>query len=458
MEVAIIVSKILIKNAKKVITCDDTEQILSNVSILIDGPKIVQIAANIDIVDAEVIDASNMFVYPGLINTHHHLLQVFTRNIPEIQTMELFDWLMYLYEIWRKVDSEFAFYSSLIGMGELLKYGCTTCFDQHFAFPKGKGKDIIDRQMDAAEMLGVRFHAGRSSFTRGRKDGGLPPDDLVETTSEILSDCERVIDKYHDAQEFSMRQIVVAPCSPFSVDDEIMIESAKLARSKGVRLHTHLTETLDEERYTIEKYGKRPLAWAHDLGWTGSDVWYAHGIHFNSEEIDLLSETQTGVAHCPVSNQKLSSGIARIPEMLKKNVPVGLGVDGCGSNDGSNLMAEIRASYLLHRLNSSKEAPSGYDILKIATSGGARILGRSDIGSIEVGKGADLFLIDVDRFELVGATEDPGSFLAVVGLNRPVDYTIVNGKVVVKEGRLINIDEDVQKREAQKYFRQLYDQ
>jgi len=449
-------SKILIKNAKKIITCDENDRILSNVSILIDGPRVVEIGEDIAVGDAEIIDASNMFVYPGLINTHHHLLQVFTRNIPEIQSMELFDWLMYLYEVWRKVDSEFVFYSSLIGMGELLKYGCTTCFDQHFAFPRGKGRDLIDRQMEAAEMLGIRFHAGRSSFTRGRKDGGLPPNDLTETADEILTDCERLINKYHDPNEFSMRQVVVAPCSPFSVDDHIMIESAKLARDKGVRLHTHLTETLDEEAYTLEKYGKRPLAWAHGLGWTGSDVWYAHGIHFNTEELDLLSQTQTGVAHCPVSNQKLSSGIARIPEMLNKNIPVGLGVDGCGSNDGSNLLAELRAAYLLHRLNSSAEAPTGYEMLKIATKGGAKLLGRNDIGSIEVGKAADLFLINVNRLEFVGATLDPASFLAVIGFNRPVDLTIVNGKVVAKEGVLLGIDEDEHKVKASEIVEEIY--
>ena len=240
-----------------------------------------------------------------------------------------------------------------------------------------------------------------------------------------------------------MRQVALAPCSPFSVTEDLMKESAKLARSKGVRLHTHLCETIDEENYTLETVGLRPLAYMESLGWVGNDVWFAHGIHFNDDELKLLADTKTGIAHCPISNMKLSSGIARIPEMIKMNIPVGLAVDGSASNDGSNLLEEVRVAYLLHRLNSSFNAPSGYDILKLATRGGAAVLGRDDIGSLEVGKAADLFLVNTKHLSMVGVLEDPKSLFGTVGYHRPVDYTMINGEVVVREGKLVKIDEDV---------------
>lgn len=449
-------SKLLLKDAKAIITCDEKDSVLYGKSILIEDGKIAAIGDVLPTGDAEVIDASHMFIYPGLVNTHHHLLQAFTRNIPAIQSSELFDWLLYLYNVWLKVNPEFVYYSSMVAMGEFIKYGGTTLFDHHFAFPKGAGKNIIDRQFEAAHELGLRFHAGRSCFTRGKKDGGLPPDDLVETVDEVLEDSLRLIETYHDPGELSMRQVVVAPCSPFSVNTQVMVESAKLARDKNVRLHTHLCETLDEEKYCLEVYGKRPLDWAEECGWVGADVWYAHGIHFRDEELDLLAETQTGVAHCPTSNMKLSSGIAKIPQMLEKGVPVGLAVDGNGSNDASNLLAEIRTCYLLHRLNSSNAAPTGYEVLKLATVGSAKVLGRKDIGSLAVGKAADLFAIDVDKLEYVGALLDPASFLGTVGYARPVDLTIINGKIVFKDGVLTGIDEEAVKEKAQKVVEKVY--
>lgn len=442
--------KLVIKNARAIVTCDDQDKVLSGESILIEGPKVTAIGKDIQTDDAEVIDASNMFVYPGLVNSHNHLYQSFTRNIPEIQSAELFDWLLYSYKIWSKVNPDYIYYSSLVGMGELIKYGGTTCYDQHYVFPRKSSKLLLDRQFEAADALGIRFHAGRGCLTRGKEDGGLPPEELIETTDEVLNDCERLIDKYHDPGEFSLRQVVVSPCSPFSVDSDIMTESAKFARDKKVRMHTHLAETMDEERYCLDVYGKRPLAWATECGWVGPDVWYAHGIYFNDDEIDTLAKTQTGVAHCPVSNMKLSSGIARIPEMLEKGVPVGLAVDACGGNEATNLLAEIKAAYSLHRLNYSAQAPTGYDILKLATSGSAKVLGRNDIGSIAVGKAADLFMIDVNKLELVGALLDPASFLATIGYYHPVDITIANGKIIYRDGRLIGIDEEKIAREATK--------
>ena len=449
-------SRILIKNASAIVTCDHDDRVLKNADILIDGNKIIKLAENISAPDADVIDATGKFVYPGLINTHHHLLQAFSRNIPLIQNSELFDWLLYLYKVWTRVDPAYIYYSAMVGMAEFLKFGGTTMFDQHFAFPKSASKEIIDREFEAASELGLRFHAGRSSFTRGENSGGLPPEELVETCDETLRDCERLIDTYHDSTDFSMRQVVVSPCSPFSVDSQVMIESAKLARAKKVRLHTHLCETLDEENYCLEVYGKRPLDWAEECGWTGDDVWYAHGIHFTDDEVMRLAETKTGVAHCPVSNMKLSSGICKIPLMLELGMPVGLAVDGSGSNDASNLMADIRTAFLLHRLNSSRKAPSGYEFLKMATVGSAEILGRTDIGSLEAGKGADLFMIDTDQLDFVGGLLDPAAFLATIGYGRPVYLTMINGNIVFRDGKLLGIDEEKVKQEARKKVSRVY--
>ncbi|MBO4506616.1 MAG: amidohydrolase family protein, partial [Lachnospiraceae bacterium] len=338
-------------------------------------------------------------------------------------------------------DTEVIKLSSLTGMGELMKYGCTTCFDHHYVFPKNSG-DLIGTQFEAADELGIRMYASRGSMDLSVKDGGLPPDSVVQTVDEIMHDSIELIERFNDDSYGAMHRIALAPCSPFSVSAELLRESAILARQYGVRLHTHLCETLDEERYMLEREGIRPLEYMQRLGWLGNDVWFAHGIHFNDAELKLLADTGTGIAHCPISNMKLSSGIARVPEMLSLGVKVGLAVDGSASNDGSNLLEEIRVAYLLHRLNSSKKAPSGYDILKLATAGSASLLGRDDIGCLAPGKCADLFLIDSRRFELTGAGFDPASVLATVGLKGPVDLCMVNGRVTVEKGRITAIDEE----------------
>lgn len=440
-------STTLIKNAKAIVTVDREDRVLSNANILIRDNVIEYIGPETK--EAErVIDASRCYVYPGLINTHHHLYQTFTRNLPQVQKMELFPWLVTLYEIWRGLDEQSIFYSAQVGMGELLRYGCTTCMDHHYVFPKVGSEYFIDQQFRAASDLGVRFHATRGSMSRGKSDGGLPPDDLVQDVDTILKDSERVC-AFHDPKPFSMRQVALAPCSPFSVTTDLLKESAKLARSKGVRLHTHLCETKDEENFTLEMVGMRPLEYMASCDWLGSDVWYAHGIHFNDEELKLLAQTKTGVAHCPVSNMKLSSGVCRIPEMLELGVPVGLAVDGSASNDCSNLMAEIRAAYLMHRLTWSAKAPTGYDLLKIATRGSAAVLGRTDIGALEVGMAADLFMIDVDILDLVGAQADPANLLGTVGYSRPAKLVMVNGEVVVSDGQLVKTDEEEVRRKAE---------
>ena len=435
-------SKILIKNIACIVTCDDSDRMLKDASILIeDGlfKRISQEALDEAGCD-EVIDGTGMYCYPGLINTHHHLYQIFSRNIPDVQNMELFPWLKYLYEIWKNLDTEVIRLSSLTAMGELMKYGCTTCFDHHYVFPHGSG-DLLEAQFAAADELGMRMYASRGSMDLSVKDGGLPPDSVVQTTDEILKDSQDAIERFHDDSYGSMHRVALAPCSPFSVTADLLRESAVLARQYKVRLHTHLCETMDEENFMLEREGMRPLAYMESLGWIGKDVWYAHGIHFNDEELKLLADTGTGVAHCPISNMKLSSGIARISEMVKLGVPVGLAVDGSASNDGSSLMEEMRVAFLLQRLRYSNDAVSAYDILKIATRGSASILGRDDIGQIAEGKCADLFMIDSRRLELTGTDLDPSGIFGTVGYKCPADLVMVNGKVTVKDGELCNIDE-----------------
>ena len=308
-------------------------------------------------------------------------------------------------------------------------------------FPKDSG-DLIAAQFAAATEIGVRMVASRGSMSLSKKDGGLPPDSVVQTVDAILTDSMRLVQVYHDPKPCAMRQVALAPCSPFSVSEALMVETAKLARSLGVRLHTHLAETRDEQAFVLAKTGLRPLAYMEKLGWTGPDVWYAHGIHFTEDELQTLAATGTGVAHCPASNMKLASGVCRVPEMLAFGVPLGLAVDGSASNDGSSLLSEMRAAYLLHRLTWAEKAPSGYDILKLATRGSARLLGRTDIGHLAVGMACDLFAVREDRLELAGATGDVSAMLATVGLGGPVDLTVVNGRVVVEGGRLKAIDEE----------------
>ena len=433
-------ASLLIRSIRYLVTCDDKDQLLEDVDLYCEDGFIRQIGPHLDITADRTIDASHMLCYPGLVNTHHHLYQVFSRNLPQVQNMELFDWLKTLYEIWKNLDEDVIRLSSLTGMGELMKHGCTTCFDHHYVFPTHAG-DLIGAQFAAADTLGIRMYASRGSMDLSVKDGGLPPDSVVQTVDEIMTDSARLIEKYHDTSYGAMHRIALAPCSPFSVSAELLRQSAILARQYGVRLHTHLCETKDEENFMLQREGIRPLEYMERLGWTGSDVWFAHGIHFNDEELRVLAKTGTGVAHCPISNMKLSSGVARIPEMLQRGIHVGLAVDGSASQDGSDQLEEIRICYLLHRLHCSAAAPSGYDVLKLATRGSASLLGRDDIGCLAVGKCADLFLVDSRRLELVGACYDPKNVFGTVGLRAPVDYTVVNGCITVAHGKLTGIDE-----------------
>lgn len=431
---------LLIKNIDTLVTCDDYDTVLNNVSVYCEDGVIREISSDPPAAD-ETIDAKGMWMYPGLINTHHHLYQYFTRNLPKVQNMELFDWLKTLYGIWEHLNEKSIYLSSLAGMGELMLHGCTTCLDHHYVFPKNAGSSLVDAQFSAADELGLRFHATRGSMSLSKKDGGLPPDSVVQTPDTILRDSRRLIETYHDPSPYSMRQVALAPCSPFSVNAKLLRESAHLARSYKVRLHTHLCETKDEEQYTLNSFGMRPFDYMESLGWTGSDTWYAHGIHFNDSELEKLSASQTGVAHCPSSNMKLSSGVCRVPEMLRLSIPLGLAVDGSASNDGSNMLEEIRNAYLLHRLSWGERSPSAYEFLKIATNGSAKLLGRTKLGKLALGFAADAFLIKHERLGLVGTHFDPASIFGTVGFSSPVDYVLVNGKITVKDGKLKNIDE-----------------
>lgn len=432
---------LLLKNAAFIATMDENDRELRGEDILINGPGITSICKNIPAPPgAVVLDASRHWVFPGLINTHHHLYQTLTRCLAPIQQAELFPWLKYLYPIWAGLTADSVYAGALVGLGELLKSGCTTASDHHYVFPRGQSGQLIDREIQAAAQLGIRFHPCRGSMSLGEKDGGLPPDSVIQTEEEILADSLRLIKKYHDREDFAMCRVALAPCSPFSVTRSLLEQSIQLARRHGVRCHTHLAETRDENQFCLERFGMRPLEYMKDAGWTGRDVWFAHGIHFNDAELDELAATGTGIAHCPASNQKLSSGAARVPEMLRRGVPLGLAVDGSASNDGSNMLAELKEALLTAKLTWGIDALSARDVLSMATRGSGDLLGREDIGVLAPGKAADLFMVRADSIEYAGC-QDPITALVTCGGSQTVDITIVNGRVVVQGGKLAVMDE-----------------
>jgi 8-oxoguanine deaminase len=386
------------------------------------------------------IDARGKVVLPGFVNTHHHLPQTLTRNVPRVQEAPLFRWLVELYQIWRGIDADAVDAAARVGLGELLLTGCTTSTDHLYLFPRGQER-LIDVEIAAARDLGIRFQPTRGSMSRGKSQGGLPPDDVVQDEAAILEDSRRLIREHHDPRPGAMTRIGLAPCSPFSVTDDLMRRTAELARENSVRLHTHMAETLDEERYCLEFYGCRPVEYLRRLGWLGSDVWLAHCVHLSDEEIALFGETTTGVAHCPSSNFRLGSGIAPVRKMLEAGVPVGLGVDGSASNDTSNMLAEVRQALLAHRLGADPSAwVTAEEALWMATRGGARCLGREDVGSLEPGKAADLILVDTRRLSYAGAGGDILAALVFSPWPEPVDTVMVNGRLVVEGGRLVGVD------------------
>ena len=444
-------SLVLIDHADVLVTMDDERREIKDGALLIRDNVIEMLGTSAELhkrlqttglqVDRQV-DASGCVVVPGLVNCHHHLYQTLTRSIGTGEGKSLFDWLTALYPIWGQMDAEAVYVSARLGLVELLLSGATTVADHLYLFPNGAR---LDDEIRAARELGVRFHPTRGSMSLGRSKGGLPPDSVCEDEDAILADCERVIAKFHDPEPLSMLRIGLAPCSPFSVTADLMRKTAALARRhEGVRLHTHLAETIDENRFCEELFGMRPLLYLQSLGWTGDDVWFAHMVHPDGDEIGLLAETRSAVCHCPSSNMILASGIAPVREMCDRGVRVGLGVDGSASNDANQLLGEARQAMLLQRVGwpgfeSRADRFSAREALELATRGGAAVLGRNDIGSLEPGKAADLVAYRVDGIQHAGAGGDPVAGLLTCA---PANawFSIIDGRMVIEQGEIIGVD------------------
>ena len=425
--------EILIRNARHVLTMDDAGRALQDADVLLRAGVIAEIGPGVQSA-GEVIDASGCVVTPGLVNTHHHLYQTLTRAVPGAQDALLFGWLQRLYPIWARFGPEEMFVSAQIGLAELALSGCTLTSDHLYLYPNGAR---LDDTIAAAREVGLRFHPTRGAMSIGESAGGLPPDSLVEREDAILEDCIRVIDAFHDPSDGAMVRVGVAPCSPFSVSRGLMRDAALLARDKGVMLHTHLAENEEDIAYSEAQFGCRPGQYAEDLGWTGEDVWHAHCVKLDGAEIDLFARSHTGVAHCPCSNCRLGSGIAPVRAMRDAGVKVGLGVDGSASNDAGNLIDEARQAMLLQRVAQGADAMSAHEALRIATRGGAEVLGRDDCGQIAPGKRADLALWDVTGVESAGSW-DPAALL-LAGPRR-VKHLLVEGREVVRDGRVVTFD------------------
>lgn len=431
-------STLLVKDAELLITMDGQRRKIAGGGLFVRGRVIEQVGPTAELpAEADrVIDARGQVVLPGLVNTHHHLFQTLTRAVPAAQNADLFRWLKALYPLWAEMTPEAVYVSALVGLSELLLSGCTTASDHLYLFPNGSR---LDDEVHAAQEVGIRFHASRGSMSLGESRGGLPPDRVVEDEEAILADTRRVIEAFHDPSRYSMCRVVVAPCSPFSVTPDLMRESLALARAYGVHGHTHLAETLDEECFCLERFGRRPVEYVQDLGWAGDDVWFAHCVHLNQGEIGFLARTGTGVAHCPTSNMRLASGIAPVKAMRRAGVKVGLGVDGSASNDASHMLAEARQAMLLQRVTGDPAALTAEDALELATVGGARVLGRDDIGSLAPGMAADFVAFDLDVLDYAGARHDPLAAL-VFCTPQKVRWAVVNGEVRVWDGEIVGVD------------------
>jgi cytosine/adenosine deaminase-related metal-dependent hydrolase len=429
---------LLLKNADVIVTMDAARTELKSGWIHVREGKIVALGqgeappAKVD----EVVDLAGRLVCPGLINTHHHMFQSLTRAVPSAQNASLFGWLQTLYPIWSRLTPEMIRVSTQIAMAELLLSGCTTSSDHLYLFPNGAR---LDDSIEAASEIGMRFHAARGAMSIGESQGGLPPDSLVEKEPAILKDTQRVIETYNDASDGAMMRIVVAPCSPFSVSQGLMADSAQLARQYGVSMHTHLAEDKDDVAYSLAKFGRTPARYAEALGWLGPDVWHAHCVQLDAEGVRLFAASHTGVAHCPCSNMRLGSGIAPIGRMRRAGVPVGLGVDGSASNDSGNLIAEMRQAMLLQRVKYGAGAMTARQALEIATVGGATVLNRKDIGRIAPGMAADFAIFDLNDLAFAGTLHDPVAALALCGPTAPL-HTVVNGRFIVRDRQLTTID------------------
>ncbi|MEJ8292301.1 8-oxoguanine deaminase [Delftia tsuruhatensis] len=433
-------------NADVLVTMDAQRREIRDGALVADGPAVQWVGATADLppqyrrmVDdgtAQVLDMRGRVVMPGLVNTHHHMYQSLTRAVPAAQDAELFSWLTNLYMLWSHLTPEMIHVSTQTAMAELMLSGCTTTSDHLYLYPNGSR---LDDSIAAAQQMGMRFHAARGSMSLGRSKGGLPPDAVVEEEEAILRDSLRLIQQYHDSARHSMLRVVLAPCSPFSVTRELMRESAVLARAHGVSLHTHLAENDNDVAFSREKFGLTPAQYAESLGWVGPDVWHAHCVKLDAEGIALFARTGTGVAHCPCSNMRLASGIAPVRTMRDAGVPVGLGVDGSASNDGAHMLGEARQALLLQRVGHGPAAMGAREALEIATLGGARVLGRDDIGALAPGMSADFVAFDMSGVGYAGAGHDPVAAL-VFCTPTDVSTSVINGRVVVRDGHLLTAD------------------
>ena len=434
--------KRLLKNATLLATMDDARRELPGGFVLIEGPEIIAVGAKDDPPPEadEVIDLAGHVVLPGLVNTHHHMVQSLTRATPAGQDAELFGWLKAHYPIWANLTPEMIHVSAKTAMSELVLSGCTTSSDHLYIYPNGAR---LEEAIEAAREVGIRFHAARGAMSLGESKGGLPPDRVVEEEPAILKEMQRLVETWHDPRRFAMLRIVIAPCSPFTVSEDLMRESAKLARAYGVSMHTHLAENDNDISYSLEVFGKEPVDYAESLGWLGPDVWHAHCVKLDARAIRIFADTGTGVAHCPCSNMRLASGIAPVRAMRDAGVPVGLGVDGSASADAGHLLAEARQCMLLQRVGFGPAAMGAREALEIATRGGARVLGRDDIGQIAPGMAADIVAFDIRGLDFAGAQADP--LAALVFCTPPkVSWSFINGRVVVRDGVLRTLDLPVQ--------------
>jgi cytosine/adenosine deaminase-related metal-dependent hydrolase len=407
--------------------------------ILIEDSMITSIGPEPFTGNADIkINAEKMVALPGFVNTHHHFYQTLTRNIPRMQDDSLFPWLSDHYEIWRELTEEGANISAQTAILELMKSGVSTSTDHLYLFPRKAGPRLIDAEISAAKGLGFRFQPTRGSMSLGVSNGGLPPDDVIQTETEILEDTERLVRNYHDDSPGSMIRISLAPCSPFSVTEDLLRQTADFANEHHLHLHTHLAETIEEESFCLETFGRRPVDHLEKFGWITKKSWFAHAIHLNKEEIKRLGEFEVGVAHCPSSNMRLGSGIARIREMLDAGIKVGLGVDGSASNDSSNMLAEIRQALFMSRMRDKEYWLTARDVIWMATRGGAQVLGRTDIGQLESGMQADIALFAVDGIEYAGSLSDPLAALVFTHRLSPVDYLVINGDILIEKGKSKN--------------------
>jgi 8-oxoguanine deaminase len=429
---------LLVRNARVLATMDVKRREIAGGGLFIDGNRIAAVGATLELPATadRVLDMEGHVVIPGLINTHHHMFQSLTRALPGAQDNSLFGWLEALYPVWSRISPEMLRTSTLVSMAELILSGCTTSSDHQYIFPNGCR---LEDTLQSAHEIGLRFHACRGSMSVGRSHGGLPPDGLVEAEAAILADTQRLVGAFHDSRRYAMLRIAVAPCSPFSVSADLMRESAALARSLGVSLHTHLAENDSDVAYTREKFGMTPAQYAADMGWVGPDVWHAHCVKLDEDGIDLFARTRTGVAHCPCSNMRLGSGIAPVCRMVKKGVSVGIGVDGSSSNDGGHLLGEVRQAMLLQRVGLGASAMTARTALELATLGGARVLGRDDIGALAPGMAADFAAFDLRGINMAGALHDPVAALAFCAPER-ASWVVINGRVVVENGQLSTVD------------------